>query len=176
MRTKGIIINKAKFTMAMGLIVFLTIPTAPVSLLAQNIQENLPFSTMIALDRAQKLVQEEKMPQAIGALEKMKAERKEKKKTVHPFLLFTLGNYYMETDKVSDAARAYESALKQAPDFAPAWLNLARSCYDLKRFNQAGECFINGYDREEKKKGTAALLWGQRLFCRPGLPRDPGIV
>ena len=74
MRSKGIKINKAKFTMAMGLIVFLTIPTAPVSLLAQNIQENLPFSTMIALDRAQKLVQEEKMPQAIGALEKMKAE------------------------------------------------------------------------------------------------------
>jgi tetratricopeptide (TPR) repeat protein len=169
-RNKGIKINKAKLTMAIGLIVLLTIPMAPVSLLAQNIQDNLPFSTMIALDRAQKLVQEEKMSQAIGALEKIKAERKEKKKTVHPFLLFTLGNYYMEADKVTAAALSYETALKQAPDFAPAWLNLARACYDLKRFKQAGECFINGYDSEEKKSGILLYYAANAYFAAQAYP------
>jgi tetratricopeptide (TPR) repeat protein len=169
-RTKGIKINKAKFTMAMGLIVFLAILTAPVCLLAQNIQDNLPFSTMIALDRAQKLVLEEKMPQAIGALENLKAERNKKKKPVHPFLLFTLGNYYMEANKATAAALSYETALKPAPDFAPAWLNLARACYDLKRFKQAGDCFINGYDREEEKRGILLYYAANAFFSAQAYP------
>lgn len=170
MYPKGIEINKTKFTRAIGPIVLLAILMAPFPLLAQNIQDNLPFSTMITLDRARKLVQEEKMAQAIEVLENHKADRENKHKTVHPFLLFTLGNYDMEVNKVSEAASSYESALKQAADFAPAWLNLARACYDLKQFKRAGECFINGYDREKEKRGVLLYYAANACFSAKAYP------
>ncbi|MBI9089681.1 MAG: tetratricopeptide repeat protein [Desulfobacterium sp.] len=156
--------------MVIGLVLLLAIPMIPFSLSARNIQDTLPFSTMITLDRAQKLVQEEKMDQAMEMLEAHRSERKNKEKPVHPFLLFTLGNYYMEANKASAAALSYESALKQAPDFAPAWLNLARARYDLQRFKGAGESFINGYDREEKKRGILLYYAANAYFSAKAYP------
>ncbi len=170
MQPKRIKIYKSRFTLAMGLIILLAIPMAPFSLSARNIQDTLPFSTRITLDRAQKLVREEKMAQAMEILENHRSERMNKAKSVHPFLLFTLGNYYMEENKASAAAQTYESALKQAPDFAPAWLNLARALYDLQRFKRAGECFINGYDREDEKRGILLYYAANAFFSAKSYP------
>lgn len=147
------------------LVLFLPQPALGVKSIQKDIQDNIPFSTAIALERAQRLTGEAKPSQALDLLEKFKKEQMEEKNQVHPFLLFTLGNLYMEENQPEKAALNYEECVagEKGAYFPPAWLNLARASYDLGRFKRAGDCFIRGYGLEQEKR-SILLYYAANAF------------
>jgi len=132
----------------------------------KDIQDNIPFSTAVTLEKAQKLTQAAKPSQALDLLEKFKKEQIEQKNQVHPFLLFTLGNLCMEVNQPEKAALNYEECLKDenGEGFPPAWLNLAKASYDLGRFKKAGDCFIRGYELEQEKRSVLLYYAANAFF------------
>lgn len=156
--------NKISPYLFVFFIIIFIIIAGPLNIEAADIQDNIPFSTTIALERAQKLIQEHKLSQAIDLLENFKKDLDNKKKGGHPFLFFTLGNYYMEENNMNAACISYEAAVQTAADFSPAWLNLARANYELGHFNRAGECFIRGYDLEKEKRPVLLYYAANAFF------------
>ncbi len=141
----------------MLLLVVLTFVQPQLTLGSEGIQSDIPFSTAVVLEKARNLIQADKRSQAIDMLETFRKKSMDTSKPVHPFLLFTLGNYAMEANHPNEAARYYETCVENGGDFSPAWLNLAKACYDLERFNRAGQCFVKGYELETDKR--AVLLY-----------------
>lgn len=154
-----------KWLLFIFLVLFLPQPALGAKNIQKNIQDNIPFSTAIALEKAQKLIEAAKPSQALDLLEKFKKQQIEEKNQVHPFLLFTLGNLYMEENQPEKAALNYEECLKDesGADFPPAWLNLAKSSYDLGRFKRAGDCFMRGYGLEQEKR-SLLLYYASNAF------------
>jgi tetratricopeptide (TPR) repeat protein len=84
----------------------------------------------------------------------------------HPEIYFALGNAYLLQANPAAAATAYEGALRRDPNHTYAWLNLAKTHYELERFAEAGRCFAEGYASEGGKhprylyNSAAAYLMG----------------
>lgn len=154
-----------KWLLFVFLVLVLPQPALGAKNIQKDIQDNIPFSTVIALEKAQKLIDTAKPSQAMDLLEKFKKEQIEEKNQVQPFLLFTLGNLCMEENQPEKAALNYEECLKdeKGADFPPAWLNLAKASYDLGRFKKAGDCFIRGYELEQEKR-SVILYYASNAF------------
>ncbi len=145
------------------LLFFLLLAPPRLTLGSESIQQDIPFSTAIALERAQHLVQADQRSQAIDLLETFTKKQTADNRQLHPFLLFTLGNYHMEDNHPDKAVVYYEACVESRQDFPPAWLNLAKAYYDLGRFHRAGQCFVKGYALEENKRAVL-LYYGSSAF------------
>lgn len=123
-------------------------------------REVIPLPARAALKKAHGFLEEKKVSRAIEALESFQAKGSEELKNGHPdgrgyrhyLICFALGNCYLMSGRLSDAISQFESAVDTKPDYTPAWLNLAKSCYDLNEFAKAGSCFQKAYEISEEKK------------------------
>ncbi|GAB6147139.1 tetratricopeptide repeat protein [Desulfocicer niacini] len=135
-----------------------------------NAEDRLPLATGICVNKAQGLIQQGKIPEAIKVLEdfrKKAGEVSEKaavqKGYTHYYVDFMLGNtclMYTETAAkgqnqfLKRAASAYESAVSKEKELSPAWLNLAKCRYDLGQMQKAADAFKKGYETCEEKKAS----------------------
>lgn len=63
----------------------------------------------------------------------------------HPLVCFALGNCYLLMDDCQNAQNAFAQALETAPEFADAWVNLAKASYECKQFGPAARSFLHAY-------------------------------
>ncbi|MBU1054203.1 MAG: tetratricopeptide repeat protein [Proteobacteria bacterium] len=65
----------------------------------------------------------------------------------HPLICFTLGNCYLLQGNYLNAKKEYTASVKQTPEFLEGWLNLAKTCYELKEYNEAAKCYARAYEQ-----------------------------
>ncbi len=135
--------------------------------------EAIPVQVRMVLIRIQPMMQKEQYAAAAEVLSTFMAREKEVKAVekhkreiyTHYMLYYARGNCELLQAHYPQAITSYQQVLKQYPDFAAAWLNLARANYALERFGEAGTCFVKGYERAEKKQAQdlyfAASCYGQ---------------
>lgn len=63
----------------------------------------------------------------------------------HYMVDFTLGNAYLSLGDHTGAIRCYRHALQRRPDFFPAWANLAKACYESRRYPEAAQAFEKAF-------------------------------
>ncbi len=127
-----------------------------------------PCHGHVHINKAQDLIQQEKVMEAIKVLEdfRKKAEEVSEKAAAgytHYYVDFMLGNtclmYTESAGKGSNqllerAASAYEATVRKKRDLSPAWLNLAKCRYDLDQMQKAADAFKTGYETCEEKKAS----------------------
>ena len=132
--------------------------------------DQLPFATAVCVNKADGLIQQGKVMEAIEVLEAFRKKAREVSKEAaaqkgytHYYVDFMLGNAcLMRTESAGKgqknflkrAAGAYESAVSKKADLSPAWLNLAKCQYDLGRMQKAADAFKKGYETGEEKKAS----------------------
>ena len=133
-------------------------------------EERLPLATAICVNKAQGLIQQGKVMEAIAVLQAFRQKAKEvsqeaaaQKGYTHYYVDFMLGNTcLMRTESdgkdqkkfLERAASAYEAAVSKKEDLSPAWLNLAKCRYDLSQMQKAADAFKKGYETCEEKKAS----------------------
>ncbi|MCG8634153.1 MAG: tetratricopeptide repeat protein [Desulfobacterales bacterium] len=118
----------------------------------------LSLQAGITLNRAQALFGQGEIKKAIAVLESFACPTAQNtsKGCNHPYLFFTLGNYYAARAKeaVSEddmsraykqAVQSYKAALRTTPGFSEAWLNLAAVCHGEGLHKEAALAFEKGY-------------------------------
>jgi tetratricopeptide (TPR) repeat protein len=134
-------------------------------------EPKIPHHAGLALQKAYLLIDQKEIEQAIDVLKAFRAKgRKElqpdqpdTKGYTHYLVDFTLANCFLMTDRPSAAYPLYASTVEKKPSFSPAWINLARCCYDLNRFQKAATSFVTGYETSEEKKPDI-LYYGAVAF------------
>jgi tetratricopeptide (TPR) repeat protein len=127
----------------------------------------IPLAQHLALDKAASLLEEGLPQEAADLLERTRERALAEKPGVHPLVLFNLGNTYLALDRPDKALSVYETCVGKAPSFSLAWLNLAKTCFDLSRFQTAGEAMLKGYETSLEKNpdhlyyAAAAFLSGK---------------
>ena len=98
-----------------------------------------------------------KAQQAIEKNEYIKAEQYLKKyndkhpRKPHYLVEFTLANLLVMGGKEREALVHYRTAANLYPTFGPAWQNMGKIHFDLKEYDQAGDCLLKAYETNEKK-------------------------
>jgi len=123
-------------------------------------QADMPMSVRMILHNVSPMLENEEFAKAAKTLEQFLDKGGSAQKAIeakeyeyhHPEVYFALGNCYLMQEKYTSAARAYEYSVQARPDFSSAWLNLARSFYELGQLRRAGECFEQAYERSKDKK------------------------
>jgi tetratricopeptide (TPR) repeat protein len=69
----------------------------------------------------------------------------------HPEIYFILGNCHLLLEHHALAAVAYRQTVARDAARTSAWLNLARTYYEMNQYAKAGRCFIRGYETAEVK-------------------------
>ncbi|MBU0971779.1 MAG: tetratricopeptide repeat protein [Proteobacteria bacterium] len=137
----------------------------PLSLQAEAAEE-LPFAAGLCVNKANLLIKEEKIGPAIALLEAFEAKRQglnpqeaAQKGYDHYYIDFLLGNCFLMLDQkeknpihVKRAIAAFSRAVEKNTNFSPAWLNLARCCYELGDMARAATAFVKGYETSLEKK------------------------
>ncbi|WP_457552822.1 tetratricopeptide repeat protein [Desulfobacula sp.] len=145
------------------LFIFLIVLLLPMDIRAA---EDLPFVAGICVNKANTLIQNEKIDQAIIVLEEFAQKRYGVDKEVaaqkgydHFYIDFLLGNCLLMLDQrgdekafVTKAALAYERAVEKKPILSAGWLNLAKCWYELGQMEKAANAFIRGYETSDEKK------------------------
>ena len=104
---------------------------------------------------AQKAVYEAQ--QYMEKKEYMKAEENLKKfieknpQKPHYLMEFTLANALAMAGKNRAALDHYSVAANLYPSFAGVWQNMGKIYFDLKQYDEAGDCLVKGYEHSEKK-------------------------
>ncbi|MCG8684094.1 MAG: tetratricopeptide repeat protein [Desulfobacterales bacterium] len=128
----------------------------------------LSLQAGINISRAQTFFGQGEITKAIATLESFvcpNATQKTSKGCAHPYLFFTLGNFYAalgkETTTNTDISKAnkkavqnYKSALKASAEFSEAWINLAAVCHTEGLHNEAANAFEKGYLFEDTPKAV----------------------
>ena len=131
-------------------------------------EPQIPLAAGLCISKAEALIQKERLEEAVTVLETFRAKQQTtdaaaaaQKGYTHYYISFLLGNTCLmcseadakkRTQWLKRAAGAYEQAVAQKPDLAPAWLNLAKCRYDLGRMQAAATAFIKGYEASADKK------------------------
>ena len=95
--------------------------------------------------------------QAMEKKDYLKAEECLKKfieknpKKPHYLVEFTLANALAVTDKNREALPHYRAAASLYPAFTAAWQNMGKIYFDLKQYDEAGNCLLKAYELNEKK-------------------------
>lgn len=69
----------------------------------------------------------------------------------HYLVEFTLGNVLAMTGKNKEALLHYRDAVNLYPAFAAAWQNMGKLYFDLKQYDEAGDCFLQGHELNAEK-------------------------
>ena len=138
----------------------------------------LPLPVRVVLNRIQPLLQQEDYSRALERLLAFKARggptlapgAADPKGYYHPEIYYAIGNCYLLQERFEQAACAYRQAVARDPAHTYAWLNLAKACYEMKDYAEAGRCFGKGYASAEKKNpehlylsAAAYLMAGDHL-------------
>ncbi len=76
----------------------------------------------------------------------------EKNPKKHHYLVeFTLANIIAMRGRNEEALPHYKVVVELYPDYAPAWQNMGKVYFDLKQYEEAGDCLFKGYELNEKK-------------------------
>lgn len=114
--------------------------------------EDLTLSAKLAIKDAQVLISEKDYDRAIEILslyrnKQIKTGDSEKK--IHPLISFVLGNCYLLQEDYPEAAKYFKEAVMNNPGMVEAWLNLSKTFYELKRYEEAADCYNHAYDRSD---------------------------
>lgn len=147
--------DKRLFILCTGFLCLVWIFPFPVC----GMEKEIPPAVRLVLSRISPMLKEKAYLQAVTTLEDFiarggvpgKPDVPDPKGYQHPEVFFTLGNCYLLMEDYRNAARAYEQALERDPAHSTAWLNLAKSWYELGRMKDAGTCFYRGYQSHAPK-------------------------
>ena len=73
-------------------------------------------------------------------------------KKPHYLVEFTLANALVMTGKDSESLPHYRAAANLYPNFTAAWQNMGKIYFDLKQYDEAGNCLLKAYELNEKKE------------------------
>ena len=140
--------------------------------------QDLPFPVLVVLNQVNPLLQQKDYPRAVERLLAFQARggpapapgTPDPKGYHHPEIYYTLGNCYLLQEQFEPAAAAYRQAVTRDPAHTYAWLNLAKTSYEMKNYAEAGRCFGRGYASTEEKSpeylylsAAAYLMAGDHL-------------
>jgi len=97
---------------------------------------------------AQQLMEKKDYLKAEGCLRKF---IKKNRKRPHYLVEFTLANCLTMSGRDKDAVLHYRAAANLYPAFAAAWQNMGKIYFDLKQYDEAGDCLSKAYELNEKK-------------------------
>ena len=145
--------TSARLTL-MSLLLFCTASAA-----AAPQAEDLPLPVRVVLSKINPLLIGKQYDRAIEKLLKFQArgksrfrpDREDPKGYYHPEIYYTLGNCYLLKGKYRLAAHAFEKAVKGNDAHTYAWLNLAKACYEQRRYLEAAHAFKKSYTTAEAK-------------------------
>lgn len=69
----------------------------------------------------------------------------------HYLVEFTLGNVLAMAGKNKEALLHYRDAVNLYPAFAAAWQNMGKLYFDLKQYDDAGDCLLKGHELNAEK-------------------------
>lgn len=138
-------------------------------------ETDIPLRARVVLSKAVSLMNQKDYQ---GAIERLTAfqdlgdgiseDDPDPKGCRHARIYYTLGTCHLLKGNHRRAAAAYKQALEKDPAFISAWLNLAKTNYELGDFLQAAKCFNIAYDRAPEKNpehlyfSAAAFLMAER--------------
>jgi len=73
----------------------------------------------------------------------------------HYLVEFILGNTLALMGKEREALSHYKTSAHLYPDYAAIWQNMGKVFFDLKQYEQAGDCLLKAYETDEKKNPSA---------------------
>ena len=73
----------------------------------------------------------------------------------HYLAEFTLGNVLAISRKENEALSHYKASSDLYPDYIPTWQNMGKIFFDLKQYEQAGDCLLRAYEIDKKKDPSA---------------------
>ena len=124
--------------------------------------------------------------QAMEKKDYLKAEEclkkfiKKNPKKSHYLVEFTLANALAVAGKDRDALPHYRAAANLYPGFAAAWQNMGKIYFDLKQYDEAGNCLLKAYELNEKKEHSllyyAAVSYIMAKKERKALPHLERLV
>ena len=107
-----------------------------------------------------------KAQQAIEKKEYVEAERclrkfiKKKRKRPHYLVEFTLANVLTMSGRDKEALLHYRAAANLNPGFVAVWQNMGKIHFDLKHYDEAGDCLLKAYELNEKKNPSLLYYAG----------------
>ncbi len=124
---------------------------------ARPAEAPLPPPAHRVLTRAYRLLEKGDAAGAVKALEAFRAGRpawlqrgrRDPSGYFHYMIDFTLANAYLSMGKADRAITAYRHVLAARPDFFPAWANLAKACYESRRFKEAAQAFEKAFETSD---------------------------
>lgn len=98
-------------------------------------EKTLTPNARTALVQAQKLITAKQAARAEKVLTQFLQNHPDEN---HAFVTYTLAACYLDMNKEKSALAQYEKTIELCPAYAPAWQNLAKVCFDLKKYDRAG--------------------------------------
>ncbi len=122
--------------------------------------EKIPLPAHVVLFKAQQLMDKQKYGQAARVLKTFQDQGSQKwspgdpdpKGRHHYLIAFTRANCHLMANQHGQAIPQYQAAVRAKPDFAPAWMNLAKCLYDDNQYKAASRAFLKGYETASPKK------------------------
>lgn len=111
-------------------------------------EKTLTRNARIALVEAQKLISKKKAALAENVLTEFVQKHPDEN---HAFVTYTLAACYLDLNKPKPALTQYEKTIDFCPAYAPAWQNLAKICFDLKKYNRAGLALEKAWELTGRK-------------------------
>ena len=120
---------------------------------------DLPLPVRVVLNQIDPLLQGKDYPRAVERLLAFQSRggpapapgAADPKGYHHPEIYYALGNCYLLQEQFKPAAAAYRQGVAREPGHTYAWLNLAKACYEMKDYAEAGRCFGQGYASAEEE-------------------------
>ncbi len=111
-------------------------------------EKTLSRNGRIAMVEVQKMTSENKLAQAKATLLKFNRDYPDEN---HPYVAFTLAGLLTSENLLPSALVQYQKTIDMCPSYGPAWQNMGKICYELKKFDQAALALENAYELMDKK-------------------------
>ena len=128
-------------------------------------EKTLTPNARTALVQAQKLITEKQAARAEEVLTKFLQNHPDEN---HAFVTYTLAACYLDMNNEKSALAQYERTIEFCPAYAPAWQNLAKICFDLKKYDRAGTALEKAWELTGRKnhllrfQAAAAFISGKK--------------
>ncbi|BBO92436.1 tetratricopeptide repeat protein [Desulfosarcina ovata] len=134
------------------LLIMLAFPVG-VSAVDNSSRQPMPPAVRLVLARISPMIKAEDYPHAVEALKAFKARAESSGGTDgdHPEIGFALGNCYLMLEQHASAVAAYKRVVARDETHTAAWLNMAKACYELEQYADAGRAFEKGYATATEK-------------------------
>jgi len=114
---------------------------------AESEAPKLTLEVQKVVYEAQQLMEKKDYLKAEGCLRKFIEKNR---KRPHYLVEFTLANCLTMSGRDKDAVLHYRAAANLYPGFVAAWQNMGKIYFDLKQYDEAGDCLLNAYELSEK--------------------------